>query len=128
MQERYETEKTLLQREMEEMNALLEERQSLLETKEDLMERRDSESPLKDDFCYYLKNVKEQPTSKDWDKLCRFDKSKLPKLYVMLRNYNVSEREMRICPVFRAPLPQILNYPKNQAVVFRKVGKVSDPC
>ena len=31
-------------------------------------------------------------------------------------------------PVFRAPLPQILNYPKNQAVVFRKVGKVSDPC
>jgi hypothetical protein len=45
MQERYETEKTLLQREMEEMNALLEERQSLLETKEDLMERRDSESP-----------------------------------------------------------------------------------
>ena len=31
-------------------------------------------------------------------------------------------------PVFRAPLPQILNYPKNQAVVCRKVGKVSDPC
>jgi hypothetical protein len=30
-------------------------------------------------------------------------------------------------PVFRAPLPQILNYPKNQAVVCRKVGKVSDP-
>ena len=43
MQERYETEKTLLQREMEEMNALLEERQSLLETKENLMERREAE-------------------------------------------------------------------------------------
>ena len=36
--------------------------------------------------------------------------------------------ETYMAPVFRAPLPQILNYPKNQAVVCRKVGKVSDPC
>ena len=36
--------------------------------------------------------------------------------------------EIYASPVFRAPLPQILNYPKNQAVVCRKVGKVSDPC
>ena len=43
MQERYETEKTLLQREMEEMNALLEEKQSLLESKDDLLERKKKE-------------------------------------------------------------------------------------
>ena len=43
MQERYETEKTLLQREMEDMNALLEEKQSLLENKDDLLERKKKE-------------------------------------------------------------------------------------
>jgi tetratricopeptide (TPR) repeat protein len=152
MQERYETEKTLLQREMEEMNALLEERQSLLETKEDLLERREAElnieigkreqsiaelqervagyeremhikdiavledeiqkAPLKDDFSYYLKNVMEQPSSKDWDKLIRFAKSNFPKLYVMLRNYNVSERELRICLLTR-----LMFKPKDIAVL-----------
>ena len=40
MQERYETEKTLLQREMEDMNALLEEKQSLLENNNDLLDAR----------------------------------------------------------------------------------------
>ena len=69
-------------------------------------------APLKDDFCYFLKNVKEQPTSKDWDKLCRFAKSKLPKLYVMLRNYNVSELEMRICLLTR-----LMFKPKDIAVL-----------
>ena len=59
-----------------------------------------------------LKNVKEHPTSKDWDKLCRFAKSKLPKLYVMLRNYNVSEREMRICLLTR-----LMFKPKDIAVL-----------
>lgn len=152
MQERYETEKTLLQREMEEMNALLEERQSLLETKEDLLERREAElnieigkreqsiaelqervagyeremhikdiavledeiqkAPLKDDFSYYLKNVMEQPSSKDWDKLIRFAKSSFPKLYVMLRNYNVNERELRICILTR-----LMFKPKDIAVL-----------
>ena len=43
MQERYETEKTLLQREMEDMNVLLEEKQSLLENKDDLLERKKKE-------------------------------------------------------------------------------------
>ena len=152
MQERYETEKTLLQREMEEMNALLEERQSLLETKEDLLERREAElnieigkreqsiaelqervagyeremhikdiavledeiqkAPLKDDFSYYLKNVMEQPSNKDWDKLIRFAKSNFPKLYVMLRNYNVNEREIRICLLTR-----LMFKPKDIAVL-----------
>ncbi len=152
MQERYETEKTLLQREMEEMNALLEERQSLLETKEDLLERREAElnieigkreqsiaelqervagyeremhikdiavledeiqkAPLKDDFSYYLKNVMEQPSGKDWDKLIRFAKSNFPKLYVMLRNYNVNERELRICLLTR-----LMFKPKDIAVL-----------
>lgn len=152
IQERYETEKTLLQREMEEMNALLEERQSLLETKENLLERREAElnieigkreqsiaelqervagyeremhikdiavledeiqkAPLKDDFNYYLKNVMEQPHSKDWDKLMRFAKSNFPKLYVMLRNYNVNERELRICLLTR-----LMFKPKDIAVL-----------
>jgi len=40
MQERYEAGKTLLRREMEEMNALLAERQRLLESKEDQEHRR----------------------------------------------------------------------------------------
>lgn len=152
MKERYETEKTLLQREMEEMNALLEERQSLLETKEDLIVRREAElnieigkreqsiaelqervagyerdmnikdiailedelqkAPLKDDFNYYLKNVKEQPTSKDWDKLSRFGKNNFPKLYVTLRNYKVNERELRICLLTR-----LMFKPKDIAVL-----------
>lgn len=153
MKERYETEKTLLQREMEEMNALLEERQSLLETKEDLIVRREAElnieigkreqsiaelqervagyerdmnikdiailedelqkAPLKDDFNYYLKNVKEQPTSKDWDKLSRFGKNNFPKLYVTLRNYKVNERELRICLLTR-----LMFKPKDIAVLL----------
>ena len=141
MQERYETEKTLLRREMEEMNALLAERQRLLESKEDQLERKRHElnaeigkreqsiaalqervaayerdmnikdiaareddiqkAPVKDDLGYYLKNVTEQPSARDWDKLTRFAKSNFPKLYVMLRNYNVSERELRICLLTR---------------------------
>jgi len=152
MQERYETEKTLLQHEMEEMNALLEERQSLLETKKEQLERREAElnseigkreqsiaelqervagyerdmnikdiavledeiqnAPIKDDFNYYLKNVTEQPTSKEWDRLTRFAKEKFPKLYVMLRNYNISEREMRICLLTR-----LLFKPKDIAIL-----------
>ena len=152
MQERYETEKTLLQHEMEEMNALLEERQSLLETKKEQLERREAElnieigkreqsiaelqervagyerdmnikdiavledeiqnAPIKDDFNYYLKNVTEQPTSKEWDRLIRFAKEKFPKLYVMLRNYNISEREMRICLLTR-----LLFKPKDIAIL-----------
>lgn len=43
MQERYETEKTLLRREMEEMNTLLAERQRLLESKADQLERKKQE-------------------------------------------------------------------------------------
>ena len=152
MQERYETEKTLLQHEMEEMNALLEERQSLLETKKEQLERRETElnieigkreqsiaelqervagyerdmnikdiaaledeiqnASIKDDFNYYLKNVTEQPTSKEWDRLIRFAKEKFPKLYVMLRNYNISEREMRICLLTR-----LLFKPKDIAIL-----------
>ena len=177
MQERYETEKTLLQREMEAMNALLEERQSLLESKENQLERREAElmeqreqsqkswnsaesrwkssvaqlnieigkreqsiaelqqrvaeyerdmnikdiaaledeiqhAPVKDDFAHYLKNVTEQPSAKDWDRLMRFAKSHLPKLYVMLRNYNVTERELRICLLTR-----LMFKPKDIAVL-----------
>ena len=152
MQERYETEKTLLQREMEDMNALLEEKQSLLENKDDLLERKKKEldaeigkreqsiaelqervaeyerdmnikdiavledeiqsAPVKDDFSHYLKNVTEQPSGKDWDRLMRFAKSKLPKLYVMLRNYNISERELRICLLTR-----LMFKPKDIAVL-----------
>ena len=152
IQERYETEKTLLQREMEEMNALLEERQSLLETKESQMERCEAElnieigkreqsiaelqervagyerdmnikdiavqedeiqnAPIKDDFNYYLKNVTEQPTNKEWDRLIRFAKENFPKLYVMLRNYNIREREMRICLLTR-----LMFKPKDIAVI-----------
>lgn len=152
MQERYETEKTLLQREMEDMNALLEEKQSLLENKDDLLERKKKEldveigkreqsiaelqervaeyerdmnikdiavledeiqsSPVKDDFSHYLKNVTEQPSFKDWDRLMRFAKSRLPKLYLMLRNYNISERELRICLLTR-----LMFKPKDIAVL-----------
>ena len=152
MQERYETEKTLLQREMEDMNALLEEKQSLLESKDDLLERKKKEldaeigkreqsiaelqervaeyerdmnikdiaaledeiqsAPVKDDFAHYLKNVTEEPSGKDWDRLMRFAKSKLPKLYVMLRNYNISERELRICLLTR-----LMFKPKDIAVL-----------
>ena len=152
MQERYETEKMLLQREMEDMNALLEEKQSLLESKDDLLERKKKEldaeigkreqsiaelqervaeyerdmnikdiaamedeiqsAPVKDDFAHYLKNVTEQPSAKDWDRLMRFAKSKLPKLYVMLRNYNISERELRICLLTR-----LMFKPKDIAVL-----------
>ena len=152
MQERYETEKTLLQREMEDMNALLEEKQSLLENKDDLLERKKKEldaeigkreqsiaelqervaeyerdmnikdivvledeiqsAPVKDDFCHYLKNVTEQPSGKDWERLMRFAKSKLPKLYVMLRNYNISERKLRICLLTR-----LMFKPKDIAVL-----------
>ena len=152
MQERYETEKILLQREMEEMNALLEEKQSLLENKDNLLERKKKElnieigkreqsiaelqeriaeyernmnikdiailedeiqnAPMKDDFNYYLKNVTECPSNKDWDKLTRFAKSKFPKLYVMLRNYNISERELRICVLTR-----LMFKPKDVAVL-----------
>ena len=141
MQERYETEKTLLQREMEEMNALLEERQSLLESKDDLLERKKKElnfeiekrevsiaelqervagferdmnvrdiavledeiqnAPLKDDFSYFLINVSEHPSTKKWEELSKFAKSKLPKLYVMLRKNKVTEREFRICILTR---------------------------
>lgn len=152
MQERYETEKTLLQREMEEMNALLEERQSLLESKDNLLERKEKElnieiekrehsiaelqervagyerdmnikdiavmedeiqnAPIKDDFNYYLKNVMEQPSSKDWEKFNRFAKSNFPKLYVLLRNYKVCERELRICFLTR-----LMFKPKDIAVL-----------
>ena len=152
MQERYETEKTLLQREMGDMNALLEEKQSLLANKDDLLERKKKEldveigkreqsiaelqervaeyerdmnikdiavledeiqsASVKDDFSHYLKNVTEQPSSKDWDRLMRFAKSRLPKLYVMLRNYNISERELRICLLTR-----LMFKPKDIAVL-----------
>ncbi|MCF0203493.1 MAG: hypothetical protein HUK08_09035, partial [Bacteroidaceae bacterium] len=43
VQERYETEKTLLQTEMEELNALLEEKESLLENKDLIFERKRKE-------------------------------------------------------------------------------------
>lgn len=152
MEERYEAEKTLLQREMKDMNALLEKRQSLLKSRESLMEQREAElnteiakreksiaelqervaeyerdmnikdiavmeddiqnAPIKDDFNYYLKNVMEQPSSKNWDRLIRFAKSNLPKLYVMLRNYKVSERELRICLLTR-----LMFKPKDIAVL-----------
>lgn len=152
MQERYETEKTLLQREMRDMNELLEEKQSLLANKDDLLERKKKEldveigkreqsiaelqervaeyerdmnikdiavledeiqsASVKDDFSHYLKNVTEQPSSKDWDRLMRFAKSRLPKLYVMLRNYNISERELRICFLTR-----LMFKPKDIAVL-----------
>lgn len=69
-------------------------------------------APLKDDFSYFLKNVMEHPTNKNWDKLIRFAKSNFPKLYVMLRNYNVSERELRICLLTR-----LMFKPKDIAVI-----------
>jgi hypothetical protein len=77
-----------------------------------VLEDEIQKAPLKDDFSYYLKNVKEQPTSKDWDKLIRFAKSNFPKLYVMLRNYNVTERELRICLLTR-----LMFKPKDIAVL-----------
>ena len=152
MQERYETEKTLLQREMEDMNTLLEEKQSLLENKDNLLERKKKEldveiekreqsiaelqervaeyerdmnikdiailedeiqsAPVKDDFSHYLTNVMEHPSGKDWDRLMKFAKDKLPKLYVMLRTYNISERELRICLLTR-----LMFKPKDIAVL-----------
>ena len=76
------------------------------------MEDEIQSAPVKDDFSHYLKNVTEQPSSKDWDRLMRFAKSKLPKLYVMLRNYNISERELRICLLTR-----LMFKPKDIAVL-----------
>ena len=60
----------------------------------------------------------------------------IPSITIDQQSYPVKEvivsysynKNIENAPVFRAPLPQILNYPKNQAVVCRKVGKVSDPC
>jgi len=67
---------------------------------------------VKDDLGYYLKNVAEQPTARDWDKLTRFAKANFPKLYVMLLGYNVSERELRICLLTR-----LMFKPKDIAVL-----------
>ena len=80
----------------------------------DIAAREDDiqKAPVKDALGYYLKNVAEQPTARDWDKLTRFAKANFPKLYVMLRNYNVSERELRICLLTR-----LMFKPKDIAVL-----------
>jgi hypothetical protein len=152
MKERYETEKTLLHREMGEMNALLERKESLLENKDNLLEQKKRElnfeiekrelsitelqervagyerdmnikdiavledeiqnAHLKDDFIYYISNVSEHPSTKKWEELSKFAKRSLPKLYVMLRNNHVSEREFRICILTR-----LMFKPKDIAVI-----------
>ena len=67
---------------------------------------------LKTDLGYYLKDVTKCPSAKDWDKLTKFAKSKLPQLYVMLRNYNISERDLKICILTR-----LMFKPKDIAVL-----------
>lgn len=141
MRNRYETEKTLLQREMEEMYALLEERQSLLESKDEQLERKKNElngeigkreqyitelqervaqyerdlnvkdiaiqeddiqsASIRSDFEYFITHVKEHPSNRRWNALASFAKTKLPKLFMMLNNYNVSQHEFRICILVR---------------------------
>ena len=67
---------------------------------------------LKTDLSYYLKDVTKCPSAKDWDKLTKFAKSKFPQLYVMLRNYNISERDLKICILTR-----LMFKPKDIAVL-----------
>jgi hypothetical protein len=141
IQERYETEKTLLQQEMQELYALLEERQALLDDKDNLLQHKQEElnseidkreesiaqlqkrvldyeremnmkdlaeqedkiqnTPLKAHFQLYLKNVTTHPSAKEWGQLSKFAKIELPKLYMMLNNYSVTEYEFRICILTR---------------------------
>ncbi len=51
-------------------------------------------------------------SAKEWDKLSKFAKKDLPKLYFLLNNYKASERDFRICILTR------LNFkPKDVAVI-----------
>lgn len=141
MRSKYETEKILLNNELQEISRLSDDRRNLLKHKDELMETREKEveleimnkskyidelksrikeyerelnikdlaqmeneiqnSKIKSQFEYYLKNVTEHPTSALWKELDAFSKDFTPKLFVMLRNYNATEREFRICLLIR---------------------------
>lgn len=58
-------------------------------------------SALKRRFEYYCKNVTEHPADADWKALNKFARQKLPTLYLLLHNYNVTEKEFRICILIR---------------------------
>ena len=94
MQERYETEKTLLQREMEDMNALLEEKQSLLESKDDLLERKKKELDAEI-------GKREQSIAELQERVAEYE-----------RDMNICERELRICLLTR-----LMFKPKDIAVL-----------
>lgn len=141
LHERYETEKKLLQKEMEELNALLEEKEYLLDNKTNIVFQKNSEmnkeieikeqsifelqervneyekvlkikdsarleeeiqsSAIKKDFAYYTIHVTEHPKESKWNELINFAESYLPQLYMLLHNYNVSQKEMRLCILVR---------------------------
>jgi len=141
MRERYETEKALLNKEIEELSSLSERRKSLILHKNKQMEAREKEltreidekgryieelkgriedykreldikdiaqmedeiqrDEVKSQFEYYLKNVRESPTSTQWRQLGLFAKRSTPRLFIMLRSNNVSEREFRVCVLVR---------------------------
>ena len=87
MQERYETEKTLLQQEMEDMNALLEEKQSLLENKDDLLERKQSITELQERVAEYERDM----NIKDIVVLvgCRFPEVSLTRSRLLKKIYGI---------------------------------------
>lgn len=141
LNDRYETEKKLLQREMEELNALLEEKEYIFENKEYLLVQRQKElnieiekkeqsiselqervsnyerdlnikdtarledeiqtSQIKEEFAYYISHVTKHPTDEQWNRLNDFAKNNLPQIYMKLSNYNVSEKEVRLCILIR---------------------------
>lgn len=139
--DRYETEKRLLQKEMEELNVLLEEKDYIIGNNNKAFEVRKRElfleiegkekeivelqervqkyerdlgvkdeaameelllhSEIRSLFEHSVKRVKERPSEEMWDELTAFARTNLPKLFLLLKNNSVSERERRMVILVR---------------------------
>jgi|GEM_PF-1676238 len=141
MKRRYETEKSLLAQEMDELNTLMEEKEYLVESMGNQLELKNKEvdleidrrensirelkeriskyerafnikdvveseedikrSDVRRDFAYYANHPTKHPSADDWSRLADFAKSHLPKLYMLLHDCNVSEKELRATVLVR---------------------------
>jgi len=54
-------------------------------------------APIKEHLATYIIHPEKRPTVRLWKELRSFAKYNLPQIYLMLMNYDVSEREFRIC-------------------------------
>ncbi len=58
-------------------------------------------SDIRAQFAYFVSHVVEKPSDENWQQLISFARSVLPKLFVLLKNNKISEREMKVSLLIR---------------------------